>query len=193
LINVDGRWFEDKHGGYDPKQVLGFLRGYQAMHPAAQTLLNKALSAGQKNQRPLLLIFNAPSSVPSPALDTWLDTRTVRSMLAQNVVTIQIDVDRSVGGNEMLHRYTGSWRRTVPWLVVVDSKNGAVLAAGGAREGAAAPFPEGEQDVDRMREILRTACKNLTADQIDLLLSTLQPSISDARTADSTTPAGPTS
>jgi hypothetical protein len=189
LVNASANRFEDDRGEYDSKKVLEFLRGFQPMHQSAETLLNQAYgTAKARGGRPIMRVFGAPLSEASGRMDQWLTAPDVQRTLAQNTVVVRIDIERTLGGHELLHRYTGSWRRNLPWLVFLNSKTGAVIAAGGAKEGAEQTFPSQDQDIPRLRDMLSSALTGLKPEDIDALLAFLPAASSAAAAAASTDP-----
>lgn len=171
--NTSAIRFGDGHGNFDASKLLTFLRGYQPMYPSADGLLNRGLQTARDTNRLVLLQFTSPSSQRCVELEKWFTRPDVDSILSRALVRVRIDVDRSVGGSELLRRCSGDWETAPPWFVLIDHKNKIIarsVDAGGADFGALA----NDDGLARFAEILRARCRTISPKELDGLLASLR-------------------
>jgi len=174
LASGDAWRLGDGHGGYDQVKAVKFLRGFQASYPGADGVLSQTLTAARNQKRLVLLHFGAPQSSQSKVFERWLDRPDVASLLGRDLVRVKIDIDRTVGGGTLMHRYTGSWQRRLPWFGVLDPSTGELLTTDAGAPCSASGIPDSERELAQFADLLRTACKSLSPAEIDALVASIQ-------------------
>ena len=162
---VDGR------PGHDPARVLAFLVEHQAPYPEARDLLDGALAQAAAAKKRVFLHFGAPWCGWCRKLEAWMAQPGTAGRLAAGFIDCKIDVDRTLGGKELLASMRGSDAGGIPWF--------AFLAADGSRladstgPGGNIGFPVEPQEVAHFRGMLRAAGTGLDDAALDALMASL--------------------
>jgi thiol-disulfide isomerase/thioredoxin len=159
--------------GHDPAKVLAFLTENQAGYLAAADLRRDALAAASKDGRRVFLHFGAPWCGWCHKLEDWMARPEIAALLAKDFVDCKIDVDRTVGGKELLQATRGHESGGVPWFVFLD-KEGKVLASSDGKQGNIG-FPAAPEEIAHFGDMLRQAAVHLGTEEIATLVASLQP------------------
>ncbi len=173
LVNVHADYFSDGRGGYDSAKLQMFLRNFQAMSPLADDVLRDGLKAAKTNGQLVLLQFAAPASERSRQIDAWF-VREVGASIS-GAARVRIDVERTIRGRDVLRRYSGEWRTTAPWFVLVNAQTGVTRATSVDAEGNSWGALDTPAAIMQFRAMLRKAGTPLTDEQLDALLAPLLP------------------
>ncbi len=182
VLAADGRVLANQETGslelagqkaHDPARVLAFLTAHRAEHPQAATLYEEALAQAGRDGRNVLLHFGAPWCPWCHKLDDWLATPRAAELLGRAFVERKIDVDRTLGGQELLARLRGSPQGGIPWFAFV-APDGRVLATSDGPKGNIG-FPVTPAEIAWFGDMLRTAGGQLDPAAIDELLAGLAP------------------
>ena len=162
----------EKDGGHDPGKVLEVLARHQAPYPQAQGLLDAALASAREHDRRLWVSFGAPWCGWCHRLEGWVRSEAAASVLARDFEFLKIDVERTLGGQEILERFRGSEEGGIPWWVFLSS-DGAVLAdSGKGRANLGCPWTDDE--LARFQAILGTVARRLDGEAIAELVGSLR-------------------
>ncbi len=106
--------------GHDPAKVLAFLEKWQAEARKAEDELGSALARAAKEHKRVLLHFGAPWCSWCHRLEDFLALPEVEAILDRDYVELKIDIDRDLGGKEMVRRFRGAQGGGIPWSVILD-------------------------------------------------------------------------
>lgn len=174
ICNLHADRFKDGKSGYDAAKLAEYLRGYQAMYPAADSLLNAALTSAQASEHLLLLQFAAPTCARCGQLEQWFERSEVEAILSRNFTRQRIDVDRTVGGRDVLRRFSKAWATSIPWFALVNAKSGEVIATSDGLDGQSIAALDSENAVRRFGELLVANATTITPEEIDWLMKSLK-------------------
>lgn len=202
ICNLPAGRFADGRGGIDAPKLAEYLRGYQVMYPAADDLVHAALAQAKTANKPLLIQFSSPACGRCGEVDRWFARADVDSILSRNFLRVRIDVDRTVGGRDVLRRYSHFWQTAIPWFALVRpaadavgrparpgagipagagtgvvaevDAEGTVLATSDSLDGKSIATLADDEAIARFGEILRSNAKILTPEELAWLLKTLR-------------------
>ncbi len=176
IANAETAQFEAKEEGvqaHDPLLLLEFLTEHQAPYRKAQGVLDAALADAKAKERRVLLTFGAPWCGWCHRLEDWMATQPVAALLAEDFVTVKVDVDRTVGGKELLAQYRKSEGGGIPWFVFLEPNGEIVVTSDGPAGNLGCPWTD--EEIAAFGDILGKACRRLDATGIaklqDLLLA----------------------
>lgn len=150
----------DNTGGFDRSRVLELLRIWQPRYPAAERIVADAVEAAQSRNRLVFLRFVSPAAEASRELDEWLALPDTRSIMERDFVDARVDVDRTVGGKDLMRHYCGNPPPALPWFALVNPESGEVLATS-ATDAGALGFPRTEEAIARFERMLEQVCRNM--------------------------------
>ena len=186
LANQDTGALE-QGGAHDPKKVLAFLGAHRAKPQEALPLLDAALARAQAEQKLVFVHFSAPWCGWCRQLEGWMASEGVRALLAKAFVDLEIDVDRMVGGRDVLVRYLPSGDGGLPWFAFVDPEGKALADSNGAAGNVG--FPAKDEEIAHFGAMLRKSAAKLQEAEIETLLGSLR-AWRDAREAERKAKAG---
>lgn len=173
IANMHAGTFGDGRGGFDAAKLGEFLRGYQARYPAANAVLASALADARTQTKPLLVQFTSPACDRCTQLESWFSRSDVDSILSRNYARVRIDIERTIGGRDVLRRFSGSWQTAIPFFVLLDSRNGTLITHSSKHGQSDIAGLQTEQDITQFASILQTNAKLLTAQELQWLAKTL--------------------
>ena len=164
---------EDKKAhAHDPKKVLDFLAGHRATYRPADDVLAAGLAEAKGAGKRVFLHFGAPWCGWCHRLESWMQTEEVAKVLAVDFVDLKIDVDRTIGGKELMARLRGDEQAGIPWIALLDA-SGSILARGDGESGRTFGFPYEAAEIQSFGAMLTKGSAHLTADQIAALRRSL--------------------
>ena len=92
-------------------------------------------------------------------------------MLAKDFVTLMIDQDRMVGGNDMLKRYCAK-PGGIPWFVFLDGDGTAIINSSDPNGGNIG-FPAKDSEIAWFKIMLGKVAKRMTGEDIEMLTKSL--------------------
>jgi thiol:disulfide interchange protein len=162
----------DGQDGHDAKKLLELLTKNQAPYRSADELLRAGLARAKEGGKRVFLHFGAPWCHWCHKLEGWMAAPAVAAILAKDFVDVKIDVDRTIGGSDVLKRYR-SEDGGIPWIAFLDA-DGKTLASSG--EGKAnIGFPATPPEIDKFAAMLDAAHQRITTEDIDALKRSLAP------------------
>jgi thiol-disulfide isomerase/thioredoxin len=133
VLAADGKVLANQETGalelgkeHDPAKVLEFLTKHQAPYLKANELRDGALAAAKAEGKLLFLAFGAPWCGWCHRLEDFLARADVAPIVARTFRVQKIDVDRTLGGQELCDSYAGM-NSGIPWFAALDA-NGKPLA-----------------------------------------------------------------
>ncbi len=156
---------------HDPKLVLKFLTDHQASYQDAQELLDHGLAQASETGKRVFLHFGAPWCGWCHKLEDWMDRADIKPVLSKDFVDVKIDVDRTIGGKELMTKFKADAKGGIPWFAFLDS-TGNVLANSNGEKGNIG-FPAQPDEIAHFQKMLGKAAVNLKSDQINVLAESL--------------------
>jgi thiol-disulfide isomerase/thioredoxin len=160
--------------GHDPAKVLAFLTEHQASYRAAADVEKEALAAAAKDGRRVFLHFGAPWCGWCHKLEGWMARPEIAPLLGKDFVDCKIDVERTIGGQDLLAATGGKPGGGIPWFAFLDA-DGKVLATSDAANGETIGFPSKPEEIAHFSEMLGKAAVHLSKDDITKLTASLAP------------------
>jgi thiol:disulfide interchange protein len=159
--------------GHDPAKVLAFLTAHQAAYLKAEDLRRDALAQAAKENKRVFLHFGAPWCGWCHKLEDWMAREPASSLLPRDFVDCKIDVDRTVGGAELLASLRSNQQGGIPWFAFLAA-DGSVLATSDGPAGNTG-FPAKPDEIAHFTGMLQKASVKLDAEAIGTLAASLQP------------------
>ncbi len=98
----------------------------------------------------------------------------IAKILAKDFVDVKIDVDRTIGGSDIMKRFAGEKPKGIPWFAFVDPATGKAIITSDDAKGANVGFPAAEHEIAHFGEMLAKTARNVTMDDIDVLVKSLE-------------------
>jgi len=96
---------------------------------------------------------------------------TVAPLLAKDFVTVKIDTDRMIGGNDVLKRYSKK-NEGIPWFVFLAGDGKAIITSDDPDNGNIG-FPDEDFEVAWFKVMLEKVARNMTQQDIETLIRSL--------------------
>jgi hypothetical protein len=91
----------------------------------------------------------------------------VAPVLGKDFVTLKIDQDRMIGGNELLQRFA-KVQGGIPWFVFIDADGRAIITSDDPSKGNIG-FPAQDSEIAHFKTMLRKVAKRITPEEIEAL------------------------
>lgn len=168
-LEVDGKEISK---GHDPQKAMALLTRHKADPLDAQKVLADAQDQARKSGKRLFVHFGAPWCGWCHRMEDWMAGPEIQPILAKGFIDVKIDTDRMNGGKDMLTKHVGSKGSGIPWFAFLDG-DGKTLVTSDPGGGGNIGFPAAEPEIAHFEKMLKTSAKNLTADDIAKLTSSL--------------------
>jgi thiol-disulfide isomerase/thioredoxin len=152
--------------GHDPEKVLDVLARNQAPYLAADAVLAAALASSGADGKRVLVWFAAPGSVECRKFEAWAGSAEVAGILAKDFAPTKIDVERTLGGKELLKGLRKDEKKTLPWFAVLDAQ-GTPIATSEPEGGANVGFPSDPSEIAHVADMIRKAARTITDADLD--------------------------
>jgi thiol:disulfide interchange protein len=162
----------DGQDGHDPQKLLELLAKNQAPYWNADDLLRAGLARAKADDKRVFLHFGAPWCPWCHRLEGWMAKPEVAAILAKDFVDVKIDVDRTLGGGDVLKRYRAQ-DGGIPWFVFLDADDRALADSGQGKANIG--FPGDPAEIERFAAMLDAAHKRITPGDIEALKRSLAP------------------
>ncbi|MEZ6016320.1 MAG: thioredoxin family protein [Planctomycetota bacterium] len=176
LVNTESGVFECPDPGnglrHDPEKLLAFLTLYEAKQRDSAELYSAALTDAAKSDRVALVTFGAPWCGWCHRFEDWARSEAVAPVLGKDFVFTKIDVDRTIGGKELLAQLRGPKESGIPWFAFVDG-NGKVLATSTTADGSNLGCPWSPEEKAAFEVLLTAHSKRVSAAERGAMLALL--------------------
>jgi thiol-disulfide isomerase/thioredoxin len=162
----------DGQGGHDPKKVLEFLTQHQAPPLDAGEVWTAALARAKSQEKRVFLHFGAPWCGWCRKLEAWMAKPEIETIVGKDFIDVKIDVDRTVGGKDLMARFRGKGA-SIPWFALVDA-DGRVIADSGRGDDNLG-FPSTAAEIDAFASMLEKARAKITPADVETLKRSLAP------------------
>ena len=98
-------------------------------------------------------------------------SKDVAALLGKEFIELKIDVDRTVGGQEVLARFPKSKKGGIPWFVLLDAQGNLLADSNGPKGNVG--FPYQPDEVEHFVGMLQKSAKRLAPEEIAALKRSL--------------------
>jgi len=91
----------------------------------------------------------------------------IAPVLAKDFVTLGIDTDRMIGGNELFTRYSPKGGG-IPWFVFLDGDGKVIITSDDPAKGNVG-FPAQDSEIAHFKTMVEKVRKRISADEIEML------------------------
>lgn len=179
VLAADGKVVANQETGsledgpkHDPAKVLAFLQANKAAYLNAEEILRDGLSRAKRENKMVFLHYGAPWCGWCHRLEDWMARPEIARVLARDFVDVKIDVDRTIGGQDLLARHRRSEGGGIPWFVFLDA-DGKVIVNSNAEAGNIG-FPVTPEEIAHFKTMLLKAKRNLTEADVATLAASLE-------------------
>jgi hypothetical protein len=158
--------------GHDPAKVLDFLVKNQAPYPSAEAGLSAALADAKTQGKRVFAYFTAPGSAAGRDLQSWLESETAAPILAKELWIAKIDVQRTIGGKDLLWCLREDGEKSLPWFAVLDADGNPITTSEGA-DGKNIQFPSDAAEIAHFQGMLRKSATRLSEADVEAIGSSL--------------------
>ena len=158
--------------GHDPELVLKFLTDHKPAYASAAMLLENGLAQAKRDGKVLFVHFGAPWCVWCHRLEDWMAKPSVAALLAKDFIDLKIDVDRTIGGNDLKAKLNPKGDGGIPWFVFLDADGKAIADSNGPKGNVG--FPAAPEEIAHFEQMLKQATKHLDAKGISELSESLK-------------------
>ncbi|MSR64129.1 MAG: DUF255 domain-containing protein [Planctomycetes bacterium] len=146
---------------HDPAKVIAFLAQHQAPYEKAAEVRDRVLKSAAAAGKKLLVTFDAPWCIWCKRFEAWLAKPEVAALMAKHFVIQKIDVERTLGGQELCDGYGGK-QLGIPWFAFLDGagKTLGTSTIGGKNLGC----PYEVEEIAAFGTLLRQVAPQLTAE-----------------------------
>ncbi len=95
----------------------------------------------------------------------------VAEILEKDIIHQMIDIDRNIGGREMMDKFTEGLSGGNPWFVILEPDGSAVIDCVGPNGNIG--FPVTDEEIATFGEIMKKAAINITDSDIEKLMKSL--------------------
>ncbi|HVP73449.1 MAG TPA: thioredoxin family protein, partial [Phycisphaerales bacterium] len=157
-----------------PAKVLSFLKQHQAEYLTAESVLSDGVKKAAAEKKVVFLHFGAPWCGWCHKLENWMAKPEIAQILGKDFVDVKIDIDRTVGGKDLMKRYAGEKAKGIPWFAFVNAADNTVVATSDDSNGANVGFPAKDEEIAHFGAMLGKAHKSITPEDIQTLLKSLK-------------------
>ncbi len=176
LVNSATGLFEcaDKGNGlrHDPAKLMAFLTVYEAPQRDSAPILAAAVQEAKTSGRHVLLTFGAPWCGWCHRFEDWARSEAVAPVLGKDFVFTKIDIDRMIGGKELLAATRGPKESGIPWFAFLDGE-GKLVASSTTDTGANLGCPWTPEEKAAFDTLLAAHATRITADERAAMLALL--------------------
>lgn len=156
---------------HDPKKVQAFLDEWAPEKISSATVMEAALAKASSEDKRVLLHFGAPWCGWCHKLDDFLAREEIAATVGKEYVDVKIDVDRMVGGKELLAKYCET-QGGIPWTVILDAKGVPIVNSDGPKGNIG--YPASSEEIAHFISMLKTSAKKLDASDLKAIEDALK-------------------
>jgi thiol-disulfide isomerase/thioredoxin len=161
----------DGKNGHDAGKIVAFLTEHQAEYLPASQVLDDGLAKARAGNKRVFLHFGAPWCGWCHKLEDWSSRPDIAPILAKDFTDVKIDVDRTVGGKDVLARYNPESKGGIPWFVILDADGKAVITSDGPAGNIGHPVKP--EEIDHFIAMMTKSARAMTEADIATLRDSL--------------------
>jgi thiol-disulfide isomerase/thioredoxin len=182
IANEESSQYENKDQetkpGHDPALILALLKKHQAPYRSAEDVLKDGLTQAQQSGKIVFLHFGAPWCGWCHKMEAWMQRQDVHPLLDKQFIDVKIDVERTVGGKEILARYNSGNAKGLPWFAFIDASGKSLADSTMTSETpgekvANTGFPQEAAEIAHFKAMLKNAGQKLSDAEIQSLCDSL--------------------
>lgn len=104
---------------FDPRKLQAFLEKHQAPYKDAKVLLDAAITKAEAQLKRVFLVFDTPECAACRDLEARIRLPEVQPLLEKEFIFCVVDLERTVGGKDLLAQMRGSKEEDTPWYAVL--------------------------------------------------------------------------
>ncbi len=161
----------DGKPGHDPEKIMALLTKHQAQPLTAESVLNDGLVQARRENKLVFLHFGAPWCGWCHRLENWMDDGKVQPVLRKQFVDVKIDIDRMIGGKELMAEYRKDVTGGIPWFAFLDRAGEVKATSDGPKGNIGRPFTP--EEIATFKELVASVSTRLTDDDIERIAAKL--------------------
>lgn len=146
--------------GHDGEKVLAFLTQHQAPYLSAESMLADGIARAKAQGKRVFVHYGAPWCSWCKKLEAWLADEQVAEIMAKHFVDVKIDVERTLGGSDLLTSMAKSKRTGIPWSAILD-ENGEIISESFMGERQNIGFPVTDEEIEAFMLMLTEGAKSM--------------------------------
>ena len=136
----------------------------------ARQVLAAGLAEATATDRLVFLHSGAPWCGWCKRLESWLERDDIIPIFFKDFVSVKIDVQEMVGGQDLIDSYTGSGAG-LPWLAILEP-DGTVIVDSYDPNGRNIGSPIAEWEIEHWNTMMRVSARRITEDEILFMAET---------------------
>jgi thiol:disulfide interchange protein len=182
VLDADGSVLVNRETGsleagskHDPAKVLAFLRENRAPYLSADSVLSEGLAKAKEEGKRVFLHFGAPWCGWCHRLEDWIAREDVTRILGKYFVDVKIDIDRTIGGQDLIKHYSKGQSNGLPWFAVVDARGEVLVTSNYPTNNLGYPYQP--EEIEAFGQMLAKGSIRIT----DKDIAALKESLAEAR------------
>lgn len=170
LANQETGSLENESGAaesHNTERVLAFLTEHQATYQSATAILDDALAEANSQGKTAFVHFGAPWCGWCHRLEDFLAREDIAELFEPRFVDVKIDIDRTIGGGEMLSEMRESPRGGIPWFAFLEG-NGEITVHSSS-EGQNIGYPAMPEEAAVFIRMLRKVEPPFTDEELSFI------------------------
>ena len=116
------------------------------------------------------LEYAAPEEL-AHKLEDWMASKKVAPILAKDFVDVKIDIDRMIGGKDLISRFRPEGSSGIPWFAFLSPEGKTIATSEGAKGNLGCPYTK--EEIAAFKLILAKVAHRITPKELDLITSKL--------------------
>ncbi len=163
----------DGKQGHDPAKVLAVLEENQATYLSAESMLADARSEASAEGKRVFVHYGAPWCGWCKKLEAWMAQDDVAEVFGRYFFDLKIDIDRTIGGADLLHGMAQTKRIGIPWSAILDGQ-GEIAAESFFKERQNIGHPQTDEEIEAFAKMLAKGSPDMPQEDVEFLAESLR-------------------